>query len=250
MHRNAAPERRAQSKLANFLGLRNVADIENHNGGAIAQIGFLSVLADDRRPVEGDIFSGRLFSIFLTVHPPASGFLRLSRIADVEKHQDLPAKSGHTGRETCIFSARITDPMDSRGTRFPLREVLPIERIADVPDQDALVIRPVRIAAPGGLLLLEGGQHEVVVKFHLDGVGVVGAGDELYEFRIFGVGDIEDCPAAMPFVAHEEIPPVIHVLDGHLERAAAPVEAAVANRLQIACFPSCGNLVGRGAHSQ
>src|SRR5579864_3608000 len=184
MDRNATPERRAQSKLADFPGLRNVGDIENHYGRAIAQIGFLPVGADDCRAMEGDTFTGRLFSLFLTMHPPTPGFLRLSGIADVEKDQDLPAKSGHIGREACIFSARITDPMNSRGTRFPLREPLPIERIADIPEEDALVIRPRRIAAPGGLLLLQGGQHEVVVKFHLDGIGVVGARNELYEFRV------------------------------------------------------------------
>ena len=37
MDRNAASERRAQSELADFLRLRNIADIEDHNGGAIAQ---------------------------------------------------------------------------------------------------------------------------------------------------------------------------------------------------------------------
>src|ERR1019366_4194230 len=172
MDRDATPERRAQRKLADFLRLRNIADIEYHDGGAIAQIGFFPVRADYCRPVEGDVFPGRLFSLFLTMHPPAPGFLGLSGIADVEKHKDLPAKSWHIGRETCIFSAGITDPMDSGRTRFPLRELLPIDRIADVPDQDALVIRPVRIAAPSGLLLLEGGQHDVFMKLHLDGICV------------------------------------------------------------------------------
>ncbi len=81
----------------------------------------------------------------------------------------------------------------------------------------------------------------------MDRPGVVRARDELRYLRVCRIGHVKNTPSAAPEVTHVEVPVVVHVPDGHFERAAAPVQTAVPNRLHVARFPAGRNLVGIAA---
>ena len=85
--RRNTTERWADSELTDQLGLGDVADVENDHCRTVPHVRGLAVVADNRRPVKRGVQFG-LLALFLSRHPPASRFLRILRIADVEKDED------------------------------------------------------------------------------------------------------------------------------------------------------------------
>src|SRR4029079_6367810 len=76
------------------------------------------------------------------------------------------------------------------------------------------------------------------------GPRVLGAGNEFRDLWVRRIGDVHDGPAAVPKVAHIEVPVVPDVANGHFEGAAASVELTVSNRLHVAGRPAGRNLIG------
>src|SRR5262249_139186 len=126
----------------------------------------------------------------------------------------------------------------SRSPPSPVRELPGIDRIADVPDEDAFLIWLIRIGAPGKRRLLQRRDHDVVVQRHLDGPGVSWTWDCFDEFRIPRIGDVDDAPAVVPQMPHVEVPTAVDLLDCHLEGALAVVETAISDGLHVVRFPS------------
>src|SRR3981189_1268958 len=120
--------------------------------------------------------------------------------------------------------------MRARRPGLPVRELTRVDRIADVPNKNALVVWLVRIGSPSERRLLQPRYHDVVVQRHLDSPGIRGPWDGLYELRILRIGDV-----------HEKVPAAVYLLDGHLEGALAAVEAAISDGLHVACLPSRRN---------
>src|ERR1700704_7066 len=131
--------------------------------------------------------------------------------------------------------------MRARRPGLPVRELTRVDRIADVPNKNALVVWLVRIGSPSERRLLQPRYHDVVVQRHLDSPGIRGPWDGLYELRILRIGDVHDAPAVMPEMSHIKVPAAVYLLDGHLEGALAAVEAAISDGLHVACLPSRRN---------
>src|SRR5262249_46402970 len=134
----------------------------------------------------------------LSRHPPATGFSWSCRIADVQDHQDVRAESRRASRQIGVLAARIRVAMRPRRPRLPVRELPRVDRIADVPDEDAFLVRLVWIGAPSKRRLLQRRYHDVILERHLDGPGVTGTRDGFHEFRILRIGNFHDAPAVMP----------------------------------------------------
>src|SRR5207248_4800410 len=132
------------------------------------------------------------FAFLLSRYPPAAGFDRLRRIADVDDDVDVVLVARHARREVQVAAARVEVAMRAGAAGLVLAELPRIERIAHVPDEHALVVRLVRIAAPAGRDLPRRGDHSIAVHLHLDGPGVVRPGDEFRDARVRRVGDIDD----------------------------------------------------------
>src|SRR5437867_1407787 len=131
--------------------------------------------------------------------------------------------------------------MDTGASCLPVRELIPVHRVADVPDESAFFDGPVRYAAPVGLLTQQRRHHDVVVELHLYRVRIIRPFDELYVLRVRRIGHVDNRPAPMPFVTHVEVPAVRHAANRHLEGAAAAIKTAVADRLHVARLPTLWN---------
>src|SRR5215510_128427 len=131
-------------------------------------------------------------------------------------------------------------------------ELLPVHGIADVPDEYAFFVGPVRISAPVGLLSLQRCHHDVVVEFHLNRIRVVRSFDKLQIFRIPRISHIQYRPTAMPLVSHVEIPAPRYLANRHLERSATAIKAAVTDCLHVARLPAFRNRISvtRGTRQQ
>src|SRR5262249_29613465 len=119
-------------------------------------------------------------------HPPATGFSWPCRIADAQDHQDVRAESRRARRQIGVLAARIRVAMRPGRPRLPVRELPRVDRIADVPNQNAFVVWLVRIGAPSKRRFLQRRYHDVIVERHLDGPGVTGPGTVFTNFGSFG----------------------------------------------------------------
>src|SRR5579859_5728714 len=201
-------ERWTDREPADFARLRNITDVENYRRRTVTEVGLLAISRDHSRTVERDVAARRFVSIFLTLHPPASGLFRILGIADIHKHENLAAIAGHGGGGVEVLATGISDAMDAECAGLPVRKQLPVHWIADVPDERTLVVCFARMAAPVGGTPLQCGHHDVVVKLHLDGVGVRGAVDKFQELWIGGIGDVQDGPTAVPQMAEKHVPTI------------------------------------------
>src|SRR5262249_18634555 len=186
----------------------------------------------------------------LSRHPPATGFSWPCRIADVQDHQDVRVEPRRASRQIGVLAARIRVAVRPRRPRLPVRELPRVDRIADVPNQNAFVVWLVRVGAPSKRRLLQRRYHDVIVERHLDGPGVTGTRDGFHEFRILRIGNVHDAPAVMPQMPHVEVPMAIDLLNGHLEGALAVVESAISDGLHVVGFPSRWDGIGVAARRQ
>ena len=210
----------------------------------------LAVRADHGRPVErARRFVGPRLARLLARHPPAAGFLRLRRILDVEDHEDAAVEAFGRRGEISVAAAGIGIAVGAVGIGPPVRDHLRVDRIADVPDQHALIVRPFLIEAPPDRRLLQRRHQDIAVRRHLDGPGVGRPGNVLHEGRIFRIGDVDDGPAAVPEMAEIHVPAAVRcLLQRHLEGAAPVLERRVADRRHVAGFEALRDRVGvRGA---
>jgi len=242
VNRDAGFERRHEIKPANLLGMGDVADVQSDHGWPVAEISLIAI--DDCGAVKRCRRRRRRLAVLLPRQPEAAGFLRIFRIADIQKDKNLAAVARHVGRETGVLAARVADPVNAGAASLPLRELLRIHRIADIPEQHALVVRLVRVATPDRRLLLQRREHQVVVHFHLDGPGIGRAGHKLDDFGVLRVGDVDNGPAVAPEVAEVQVPAGADVANSDLERATMAVEIAVADGLNVTRLPAGGNLIG------
>src|SRR5438046_9558021 len=136
-----------------------------------------------------------------------------------------------------LLAARVSNAVDTSASRLPVRELLPVYRIADIPDERAFFVGPVRIAAPVRLLSLQRRHHDVVVELHLDRIGVIRPFDNLYVHRVRRIGHVENRPAAMPFVTDVKVPTARDLPKRPLEGAAAAAPTTLAHPLHIAPLP-------------
>jgi len=193
------------------------------------------------RLVEG---GDRAFAFLLSRHPPAARFDRFRRITEIDDDVDVFFVARHAGGKVHVAAARIEIAMRSGPAGLVLAELFRIQRVAHVPDQHALVVRLIRIAAPAGRNHLERGDHAIAVHLHLNRPGVVRARDELGQARIRRIGDIDDAPAEMPQMSHVQIPALADLADGHLETRPL-IEIAVADDLHVLAGAAGRNGIGK-----
>src|SRR4029434_4464193 len=128
--------------------------------------------------------------------------------------------------------------MCAGGSVAPARDLLRIDRIADVPEDH---VRPRSIAT------IERGDHQVVVDGHLRRDPVLRAvvRDEFYVLRILRIGYIEDAPSQVEGMTHVEIPASVgRMVERHLERAVVTTEARESDHLQTVALPTGRDWIG------
>src|SRR5262249_29114532 len=235
---------------ADQLWVGDVADIEIDRRRGVSHRGHLAVRADAGRSMKALRPFPLGLARLLSRHPPATGFSWPCRIADVQNLQDVRAESRRACRQIGVLAARIRVAVRPGRPRLPVRELPRVDRIADVPNQNAFVVWLVRIGAPSKRRLLQRRYHDVIVERHLDGPGVTGTRDGFHEFRILRIGNVHDAPAVMPQMPHVEVPMAIDLLNGHLEGALAVVESAISDGLHVVGFPSRWDGIGVAARRQ
>src|SRR6476660_10263730 len=104
-------ERGTIAEMPDFLGMRDVTDVEDvHPGAPVGQKDF--VADDERRSMQyGARRRRRCFALSLPLHPPAPDFHRTSRVADVDDEVDVIFEPRHFGGEMQVLAARIPIPM-------------------------------------------------------------------------------------------------------------------------------------------
>src|ERR1017187_8221708 len=89
--------------------------------------------------------------------------------------------------------------------------------------------------------------EEIAVQSHLARPKALRPRHILDVARVLRIGDVEDAPARLERVAHEDIPTtVFRVRDRKLERSRMPAEAREADQLQVRGFRSGWDWVGKG----
>src|SRR5262244_54250 len=141
-------ERRAERQLTDELWVGNIADIKINDRWGISHRGDLAIRADISRSMKSLRPLRFGLARLLSRHPPTTSLLRMRRIADVENHQDVRAEARHGRRQICILAAWIRIAVRPGRPRLPVRDLPRVYRIADVPDEDAFLVRLVRIGTP------------------------------------------------------------------------------------------------------
>ena len=117
----------------------------------------------------------------------------------------------------------------------PLRQLLGIHRVFDVPDDDALLERVAPLGAvQPGQRATQGRDHDAAGHLDLGRTlaGKVRPGDELQIVGLGGVGHVEDVPARMLERRHVEVVAPVDLLHGHLEPGLA-IQVVVADLLDV-----------------
>ena len=188
---------------------------------------------------------GRGLAVLLAGLPPASGLLGMRRVADIEDDEDMGFVAGHAGREIGVLAAGIGVAVRAGVAAVPFRDLLGILGIADVPDPHRRAGILARTEA------VDRGDHEIAVQRHLRSDPVLGSGQELDEFRVGRIGHVENGPAVIEGMAHEEVPaPVGGMLDRQLEGAKASLKPGEADRLDLVGLPARRDRVGERAAAE
>src|SRR5262244_1902809 len=132
-----------------------------------------------------------------------------------------------------ILAAKISISMSAGSASAELSEQFRVDWIFQAPDQHAFIVWLLRIAAPAGRNSFQGGDHLSILDLHLDGPGILWARDEVQHARPGRIGDVHDRPAAIPQMAHVQVPAAIALLDRQLE-GRPPVDLRVTHYADIA----------------
>ena len=154
-----AGERRMVLELADELRHLGVGDVEDHHAAAaVADVGE-AVLgiggAVHDRPVEQvqlDVAVARglrhLAGQPLVGSPPLAGFHRVAGVGKVEDHVDEAPEARRRWRTGGVAAAVVVEAMHAaHAAAVPLRQLLGIDRVLDVPDDDALLERVAPLGA-------------------------------------------------------------------------------------------------------
>src|SRR5262245_28235108 len=84
-------------------------------------------------------------ALLLARHVPAAGLLRLARIAHIQDDKDIAGIAWLSSRQIRVAAARIGIAVRATCAGLPVRELFRIDRVADVPDENAFILRLCRI---------------------------------------------------------------------------------------------------------
>ena len=217
-------EGRIEGDFADFLGMADVADVENDEFFAVRKIG---EIADDHgRTVKSEAVRecgvGRVgIGKLLLGQPPAADFDRMRGIADIGNDVDVAGESVGAGSEMHVAAAVVAVAMRAKAAGFEMSEELRMDGILDIPDEHAFVpgLGVVGVAAKLGAF--ERGDHFALGHVDLHGEGVGRARNPVDHGGLGGIGDVENAPAAVVEAGGVKIPAALHFLDGELERNVA-----------------------------
>ena len=213
---------RIEHQLADFLGMLDVADVENDHSVVETKIEEIAdrqwgpVQADDHEDMR---CSGALGSdSFNSLGSPSRNFDGMSGIADVGDDENVAGIALHTRGEIDVFSSVIAVAMSAEAAGVVLPETLRMDGIGEAPGNEAVVPGRVDVGVTTALRTLETGDHLAVGDVDLNGARVLRAGEPVQEQRIGGIGDVHHGPAAVVLSACVHEPFSIRLLNGHLER--------------------------------
>src|SRR3972149_3526468 len=111
------------------------------------------------------------------------------------------------GREMGVAAAVVEVAVGALGAGLPVgKEAGGGGILPHIPDEDSLLLgRIVGARPPARRNLLERGDEQAVGRLHLEGPGVVRAGDEAEVLGILRVGDVQHAPAAHPEAGKVEV---------------------------------------------
>src|SRR5260370_36229405 len=196
----------------------DMGDVEDHHpGSAVGNVGKISF--DLGWTMERYARRWGLAPVDpLPGHPPAAHLDRIRRIVDIDDDVDVSAVARHSRGQVNVTPAKIAIAMRPAAPSVELPEQLRIDCVRETPNQDPFIVRSRRISTPTRWNPLEGGNHFVVLDFHLDRPGVRRSGNELNYPGARRLGNVHDGPPAIPQMSHVEIPVPLALLDRHLER--------------------------------
>src|SRR3989338_161322 len=148
---------------ADQLRLRYVLDVQNDHA-RLSVRNISKIFQHVRGTVQGSCVRG--FPLALSGHPPAAHLHVLLPVNDLVDGASETLYAA--GREVNVRPPKVAQPVASGSAGFELVQSLRVDRVADVPDDEAFFKGLALVPAPDCRLALQVCHHFSVFHFHLE----------------------------------------------------------------------------------